>query len=547
MKNSHLSIKHIKERWNFTDSFSFYSIFFMSVFSICLLIHFAYSLVGWNNTIAGHHGFRQTQTAITTYYMIKDGLQINYITPVLGPPWAIPLEFPLYQWLVALVVLLFKTPLDQTGRFLSLLFFYLSIFPVYSILGYFVKNRSYRLIMLSFILLNPTYIFWSRGFLIESLALFFTISYIWASARALERNGIVYVIIAIITGGLAGSIKITTYGAHFPLILLFFLWFWFNKESSYRFFSKVTLKYVLCGLLIIFIPFALTTMWSCFADYHRSLNSIMGAGGPVYKSGQLKWVFGTLQQKISFNTWNTIFSRTNLITQIFGSKIAFGVVISTLLWINRNRRIEILLAFGLWLFGPFVFTNLYYVHDYYYYANNFLLSIMLGFLVISILENNVVKLKLVTCVIIIPALLFGLFWEYRTGYYHIQKQNADGFLDAVRLVKKYTGEDDVLLIHGVDWDPTMAYYSERKALMEMDSNNSLPLDNYNFKKALKEIERLKLKIAAMLVVGNKGDNFLKERIEYFNLSPDGILVGGYKVYLSRDISIDCQDAKPRIK
>ena len=46
------------------------------------------------------------------------------ITLVLGPPWSIPIEFPLYQWNVAAAVKIFNTPLDQTGRFFSCLLFW---------------------------------------------------------------------------------------------------------------------------------------------------------------------------------------------------------------------------------------------------------------------------------------------------------------------------------------------------------------------------------------------------------------------------------------
>ena len=53
---------------------------------ICLVIHFIFSMVGWNNSILDHHGFRQSQTAITSYYFIKDGFRLAYETPVLGAP-----------------------------------------------------------------------------------------------------------------------------------------------------------------------------------------------------------------------------------------------------------------------------------------------------------------------------------------------------------------------------------------------------------------------------------------------------------------------------
>ena len=100
--------------------------YFLSLFIICLITHVIFASVGWNNTLYGWHGFRQTQTAITSYYTIKEGFKLNYITPILGRPWSIPMEFPLYQWIVSVLVLITRINLDQAGRLITLLFFYLS-------------------------------------------------------------------------------------------------------------------------------------------------------------------------------------------------------------------------------------------------------------------------------------------------------------------------------------------------------------------------------------------------------------------------------------
>jgi hypothetical protein len=43
--------------------------------------------------LLGPHSFRQTQTAISAFYMAQDPwMFLDYITPVLGPPWKIPME-----------------------------------------------------------------------------------------------------------------------------------------------------------------------------------------------------------------------------------------------------------------------------------------------------------------------------------------------------------------------------------------------------------------------------------------------------------------------
>ena len=43
---------------------------------------------------------RETQTAITAYYLVhEDHGLLSYITPVMGYPWAIPMELPVQQLL----------------------------------------------------------------------------------------------------------------------------------------------------------------------------------------------------------------------------------------------------------------------------------------------------------------------------------------------------------------------------------------------------------------------------------------------------------------
>ena len=90
---------------------------------MCLFSLWAVSQ-GWQNPLLDFHKFRQTQTAISTYYMLGKAPSLAYEVPVLGEPWAAPMEFPVFQWAVAAIVTLFGTALDQTGRFVSCFFFF---------------------------------------------------------------------------------------------------------------------------------------------------------------------------------------------------------------------------------------------------------------------------------------------------------------------------------------------------------------------------------------------------------------------------------------
>src|ERR1700733_12178228 len=93
----------------------------------------------WNDPLLGMHSFRQTQTAITAYWILRGSPWFAYHTPVLGAPWSIPYEFPMYQLVVAAVVKLTGLQLDPAGRLVSYLFLLATIWPTRSIM------RSYGL------------------------------------------------------------------------------------------------------------------------------------------------------------------------------------------------------------------------------------------------------------------------------------------------------------------------------------------------------------------------------------------------------------------
>src|SRR5579871_2832020 len=86
-------------------------------------IHAAWWLLaGINQPIADLHQFRQTQTAITAYWIWRGGPLIAYQTPVLGYPWSVPFEFPVYQYLLALMRLA-GVSIAVGGRLLSFAFY----------------------------------------------------------------------------------------------------------------------------------------------------------------------------------------------------------------------------------------------------------------------------------------------------------------------------------------------------------------------------------------------------------------------------------------
>src|SRR6266849_5137855 len=93
------------------------------LFALCLGWAAYHATVGFGFPISDQHGFRQAQTAITIDTFLRGGPLLRYETPVLGVPWAIPFELPLYQWITAVLCLMTGLAVIQAGRIVSEAFF----------------------------------------------------------------------------------------------------------------------------------------------------------------------------------------------------------------------------------------------------------------------------------------------------------------------------------------------------------------------------------------------------------------------------------------
>ncbi|EKE19390.1 MAG: glycosyl transferase family protein [uncultured bacterium] len=489
--------------------------YFYIIFLLALSIHFYYSLIGWSHNLLDQYGFRQTQTAITTYYAIKEGFKLNYITPVLGAPWSIPFEFPLFQWVVAGFVLLFKTPIDQTGRFISLTFFYLSLFPLYAILKAYLKKTNYVLIILSLILLNPIYLFWSRTFMIESLALFLGILFCWLAINLIQTKKLKFHLLVSMVGSLTALVKITTFAVLcFPTLSIFI--YYFLKEKNNKFPSmEIITKYARIALSLFVIPLLAGIIWTHFADVQKSINPL--ANGFITSKDLTAWNFGTIQQKIDPLVWINIFKNSFVPMSVFGiieisDYLIPGFFVVFLLFIifTKAYRREMLFSLLFFLSGPVIFTNLYFVHNYYFYANNFFLSILLGLLIITCLEQKH-KIKMMGSMILFPIMIFTLWSTYMKEFYPYQYRVNDSIMASTEVIKQNTNQDGTILIYGQNWDPSFSYYAERKAIMNWQE---IPLSNKKIQKSIKKTGG----VSALIFSNNNDEKFITDQIKNLNFN-----------------------------
>ncbi|MDB6114549.1 MAG: hypothetical protein JWQ62_1494, partial [Lacunisphaera sp.] len=127
----------------------------------------------WTMGFMAGHEFRQSQTAITTYYIDQqNNFSLLYETPILGKPWvSILLEVPIYEWSVVLLSRATGLPHVVAARTISAACFYLMLPALYLLLGRCRLPPSRRLLVLALVLCAPVYIFYSRAFLMDAMAL----------------------------------------------------------------------------------------------------------------------------------------------------------------------------------------------------------------------------------------------------------------------------------------------------------------------------------------------------------------------------------------
>ena len=409
---------------------------------------------GWKHNLSDRHGFRQTQTAISAYYMLQGPWTLAYETPVVGPPWSIPFEFPLYQWTVAATARVSHLPLNQAGRLVSIVFFLLTLWPLASILRLMKLTVAHRLLIGALVVASPFYVFWSRTFMIESTALFLALSYLafvlaYAGGRKLWP-----VLAATAIGALAAAVKITTFlpfAVAVQAVLLVGLWRDYRSGKSWR----GLLGYCGAGLLMVATPAIALLLWTHFADAHKAANLI---GQHMTSKALNTWNFGTLDQRLSWQTWRTILDHERL---VLGSNYFVGVMALGLVF--GRRRLQIVACLLLFVIAPLAFTNLYSVHDYYTYGSAILLLTAVGISLVSLLERGPWHAGAAACLV---CLMVGTFaHRYMSEYYPAQAnqyQNWDGIASQVERV---TAANETLLVLGYDWSSELPYYCHRRAVM----------------------------------------------------------------------------------
>ena len=485
------------------------------IFFICLAVGFYFQMLNLANPLLDQYGFRQTQTAITSYWFLKEGFQWAYQTPVFGIPWSVPMEFPLYQYLVYIFVKIFNIEnLDLAGRIVSIAFYYALMYPLWQILKILEVNKIAILYIFIILVTSPIFIFWSRTFMIESAGLYFTLMFIMYVLKYDTENSISLKILSLIFifGTFAILTKITTLLVGFIFIFLYLLFYGRLKTL----FSKKNIV----GILVVGIVITIGLAWNEFANSIKASNPLSSF---VVSSNLTKWNFGTLAQRLDFaNYYQQLFVHMkNNISYL----LLLVIFIPGLLFCKVEYKKLMLIGFLTFIIAFMTLFNLYKVHNYYWYANSVFVVISLGLLVYFISEKiNKYSVKIILLILAICINIFGYYSYYYKTQTNDFRQNKTIIIGDI--VKNFTKENDIIITTGLDWDSQQPYYAQRKAIM-LRSNFNL-----TSKEFIEVYNKSTINTFVGAILSCDGKNIESDISKIFNFEEFGkIEVEGCNIYI----------------
>jgi hypothetical protein len=421
------------------------------------------------------HAFRQTQTAITVWTFVREGVDFfSYQTPVFGPPWQVPFEFPLFQAVAALIVRAGVQGVDVAVRMANILFFYLSAFFLFLLCGRFFRERGITYAVVLCYVLSPYTIFWSRTSMIDYASVSFALGYFYFFSRLIEeKNGPFTLAGAVFLGTLGYLVKVTTMPTVAVPIAYFLLkQLWNNYKSfdgrgllSYIFHEKI---FILKLLTAIAVPLAAGYLWTIHADNVK--------GASLYtewltSKNLTAWNYGMWKQRASLSLWMTILMHVKSFAPLAFVLIPAGLVFA----LKHPRRYREFIYTGLAgaLVTVFIFFNLYRSHNYYPMAVTPFLAVAAGFacyhFFFVLLKNKkgTAALNLKVCIAAACFILLGYLYigTAKASLKFPLIENKYTKYSISDFLKVRTTPDEYIIIADHLWNPTILYYAGRKGFM----------------------------------------------------------------------------------
>lgn len=293
------------------------------------------------------HSTRQVMTASVARNFFQDGFNIFYPqTDFNGDgPSLYAVEFPIYQFFVAILYKIANSVHEVYGRLLSILFFAISLFPLFQLVKKY-SNRNTARWSIFFFSFSPLCIQYSRAFLPETMMICLFLYSLWLFDRWLDNNKFYIYVVLVATTALAVIVRPYALIIFFPMVYLAWC------KYKWKLFSHLAL---LLLPVVIILPSLIWyfSMWST----SRGMTGV-----PDLWSSHI-WDLKMLTKPIYYtNMWNSISGKSL-------TPLGLPIVILGLLFKETNVKAYF---FHGWFLGVLFFfiviaePNAF--HDYYQFS-----------------------------------------------------------------------------------------------------------------------------------------------------------------------------------
>lgn len=483
--------------------------FCVVVFAAAAAAHFHFATVNWKFGFMAGHEFRQVQTALITYYIDQENnFSPFYNQPIFGKPWGVQMEFPLYQWSVVGLSRLTHWEHFIAARTISLASFYLTLAAIFVVLARMGFPWWRRLLLLSLLLGTPVYLFYSRAFLIDPMALMFSAWFLALFVETMERRHWALLLLCTFCGTAAGLIK----------SLVFFAWVvpaacfgaWKLWEAAARRHGAAEISRVLgWGLGAMVLPMAALAWWvpvtDAIKDQHPNAYFLTSHNLSYGNYGTF-----TLGSRLSPATWHDLFARWS---ESVAAPWAVGALVLAGVIVGRKSRWWILALAGLFILPQLAIPYAYSGQDYYFYTCVAFLVLGFGFAANAVMDRGWPWL-LRWALVLVP--FVPMADAYRRNYYQWQSVQSSGGSQLAFALRDVLPPQSVIMVAGMDWAAMLPYYSQHKALMLRRGMASNPQFLNETFAQLKDED-----VAALILVGEERTNraLVQRAAEHFGLDP----------------------------
>jgi hypothetical protein len=433
----------------------------VGIFVAALLFGLWGFTVGWQSRNLPGIEFRQAQTALSIHYIQEErNFSIDYPTPVLGKPWSIPMEFPLYQWTAALVGDVTGYSPTKAGRLVTIACFYLMLPAVWILLGRWNVAPGRRWVTLAVIVSSPFYIFYGRGVFIETMALMFSLWFWVGFELAVERRHGGWLALTILVGTGAGLVKVTSFLLYLiPPACWAVRRLWrmrrgggWGRELGWM-------------AAAVAVPCVTTLWWLRHADAVKAANPLAHF---LTSSSLQEFNLGNWQMRLSPELWAMKW-------RIIQDELTwFPLVASGLLFalfVARHRLAGMALCVGCFIAALVIFPMLYAIHDYYFMASALFLLLFLGLMLTGFAESRAPRWLSMAVLVTVVGCQAA---QYLRHYYPTQSGISSGGDGLTLALKAMTWPGEVVVVFGRDWNSMIPFYAERRAIMVREAERESP-------------------------------------------------------------------------